>query len=242
MIDFEQMQTDYAVCYADKTRIKFIEKYLSTFNANAGRMTPFKLFPRQKIFLKSIANNKASIAIKHRQCGITTISSAWICGQIVFADPDSPENILVIANKKEQATELLYKIRDFLLQVPRWYWGEDYYSPDPKSEKNQKDIFVKNNQAMLELFNGCKVYARASSANAARGISAVSILIFDEAAFIENGTAVYATAAAVQPVVYQGASARHGGQPADAAGAVQRRTTTWQLSLNGIKTYDTTNS
>jgi len=196
MIDFEQMQTDYAVCYADKTRIKFIEKYLSTFNANAGRMTPFKLFPRQKVFLKSIADNKASIAIKHRQCGITTISSAWICGQIVFADPDSPENILLIANKKEQAIELLYKIRDFLLQVPRWYWGEDYYSPDPKSEKNQKDIFVKNNQAMLELFNGCKVYARASSANAARGISAVSILIFDEAAFIEDGLATYSSAVA----------------------------------------------
>ena len=196
MIDFQQMQEDYAVCYADKTRIKFIEKYLSTFNASAGRMTPFILFPRQKVFLHSIAHNKASIAIKHRQCGITTISSAWICAQMVFAEPDSPENVLVIANKKEQATELLYKIRDFLLQVPRWYWGDEFYSPDPKSEKNEKDIFVKNNQTMLELFNGCKVYARASSANAARGISAVSILIFDEAAFIEDGLATYSSAVA----------------------------------------------
>ena len=66
--DIERMAYDYAECYADKSRIKFIEKYLSTFNASAGRMTPFILFPRQKVFLKSVAENPASIAIKHRQC------------------------------------------------------------------------------------------------------------------------------------------------------------------------------
>lgn len=196
MLDFEQIQLDYATCYSDKSRIKFIEKYLSTFNASAGRMTPFTLFPRQKVFLKSLADNKASIAIKHRQCGITTISSAWITGQCVFADKESPEVILCIANKLEQANEIVTKIRDFLLQVPRWYWGDEYFSVDPKSEKNTKDIFVKNSKSMLELFNGCKIYARASSANAARGISAVSILIFDEAAFIEEGLASYSSAVA----------------------------------------------
>lgn len=196
MIDFEQIQLDYAECYADKTRIKFIEKFLSTFNASAGKMTPFTLFPRQKVFLKSLAENKASIAIKHRQCGITTISSAWMTGQCVFADPESPETILCIANKLEQANEIITKIRDFLLQVPRWFWGDDYFSVDPKSPKNTKDIFVKNSKSMLELFNGCKIYARASSANAARGISAVSILIFDEAAFIEEGLASYSSAVA----------------------------------------------
>lgn len=68
MINFEQIASDYAKCYADKTRIKFIEKYFSTFNATAGRMTPFMLFPRQKVFLKSISDNPASVAIKHRQC------------------------------------------------------------------------------------------------------------------------------------------------------------------------------
>lgn len=78
------------------------------------------------------------------------------------------------------ANQLVEKIRDFLSQVPRWYWGDEYYSPDPKSEKNIKDIFVKNSKSELVLFNGCKVYARSSGENAARGISAVSILLFDE--------------------------------------------------------------
>ena len=196
MVDLEQMAMDYATAYADKTRIYFIEKYLSTFNASAGRLTPFVLFPRQKVFLKSIAENPASIAIKHRQCGITTVSSAWVAAQMVFAAPDSPETILCIGNKLDLANQLVTKIREFLSQVPRWYWGDEYYSPDPNSEKNKKDIFIKNSKSELELFNGCKVYARSSGENAARGISAVSILIFDEAAFIENGRAVYTSAVA----------------------------------------------
>ena len=194
--DMEKMAYDYAECYADKSRIKFIEKYLSTFNATVGRMTPIMLFPRQKVFLKSISENPASVAIKHRQCGITTITSAWAAAQMVFAALESPETVLCIGNKLDLANQLVTKIRDFLMQVPRWYWGDEYYSPDPKSEKNLKDIFVKNSKSELELFNGCKVFARSSGENAARGISAVSILIFDEAAFIENGLAVYSSAVA----------------------------------------------
>ena len=196
IVDYSKMMEDYATAYADKTRIYFIEKYLSTYNASAGRMTPFMLFPRQKVFLKSITENPASIAIKHRQCGITTISSAWICAQIVFATKESPETVLCIGNKLDLANQLVEKIRDFLEQVPRWYWGEEYWSPDPNSDKNKKDIFIKNSKSELHLFNGCKVYARSSGENAARGISAVSLLVFDEAAFIENGLAVYTSAVA----------------------------------------------
>ena len=177
IVDYNKIMEDYATAYADKSRIYFIEKYLFTFNATAGRLTPFMLFPRQKVFLKSIADNPASIAIKHRQCGITTVSSAYVCAQIVFAQKDAPETILCIGNKLDLANQLVTKIREFLMQVPRWYWGDDYWSPDPNSEKNKKDIFVKNSKSELELFNGCKVYARSSGENAARGISAVSILI-----------------------------------------------------------------
>ena len=196
MIDMQEMANQYAKSYVDKTRIYFIEKYLSTFNASVGKLTPFNLFPRQKAFLKSLSENKASIAIKHRQAGITTITSAWAAAQMVFSPQESPETILCIGNKLDLSQQLIIKIRDFLLQVPRWYWGDDYYSPDPKSEKNKKDIFVRNSKSELELFNGSKVYARSSGPNAARGISAVSILIFDEAAFIEDGLAVYSSAVA----------------------------------------------
>jgi len=194
--DYNEMAKEYAIGYKDKSRIYFIEKYLSTLDATSGKKVQFKLFPRQKIFLQTLSENKNVVSIKPRQCGITTLSSGWICGQCVFASPDSPETILCIGNKLDISQQLVDKIRDFLLQVPRWYWGEEYFSENPKDPKNKKDIFVKNSKNELELFNGCRIVARSSGANAARGISAASILIFDEAAFIENGKSVYASAVA----------------------------------------------
>jgi hypothetical protein len=196
MVDINEIRKEYAQSYADKSRIYFIEKYLSTFNADAGKRTQFMLFPRQKAFLHSIAEHGRSIAIKHRQAGITTVTSAWVAAQMALADKDQPETVLCIGNKLDLANQLVTKIREFLMQVPRWYWGNEYYSPDPKDPKNIKDIFIKNSKSELQLFNGCAVYARSSGENAARGISAVSILIFDEAAFIENGPAVYSSAVA----------------------------------------------
>lgn len=195
MIDYKYVMSEYAKSYSDPTRIYFIEHYLSTMAGEKG-VQPLILFPRQKAFLKSLSENKESIAIKHRQAGITTITSAWACGQIVFASKKAPETILCIGNKLDLANQLVEKIRTFLDQVPRWFWGDEYYSQDPKSEKNKKDIFVKCSKSELELFNGCKVYARSSGPNAARGISSVSLLVFDEAAFIENGMSVYAAAVA----------------------------------------------
>jgi hypothetical protein len=194
--DFKQLRKDYALCYADKSRIKFIETYLSTFNAVKGKKTQFHCFPRQKAFLNALAENRNVVAIKPRQCGITTLSSAWVTGQCVFASKDSPETVLCIANKLEQAQEIIIKIRDFLEQVPRWMWGNEYFSPDPNSEKNTKSIFLKDAKGELKLFNGCRIIARASGPNASRGISAVSVLILDEAAFIEEGVAAFTTAAA----------------------------------------------
>ena len=194
--DFNQLRRDYALCYADKSRIKFIETYLSTFNATKGKKTQFHCFPRQRAFLKALAENRNVVAIKPRQCGITTLSSAWVAGQCVFASKEAPETVLCIANKLEQAQEIIIKIRDFLEQVPRWMWGNGYFSPDPNSEKNIKSIFEKDAKGELKLFNGCRVIARASGPNASRGISAVSVLILDEAAFIEEGVAAFTTAAA----------------------------------------------
>ena len=74
MVDVNEIRREYALSYADKARIYFIEKYLSTFNADAGKRTQFMLFPRQKAFLQSIAEHGRSIAIKHRQAGITTVT------------------------------------------------------------------------------------------------------------------------------------------------------------------------
>ena len=75
MIDMEKMAHDYYMSYTDKTRIYFIEKYFSTFNASVGRSTPFVTFPRQKVFLKSLAENNKTIAINKIDTTISAISN-----------------------------------------------------------------------------------------------------------------------------------------------------------------------
>lgn len=190
------MRDEYRKCFQDKTGRYFIEHYLSTFNADVVKETPFILFPRQLAFLKSLRDNSNTIAIKHRQAGITTVSSGWATYKCVFADKKAPETILCIGNKLDTSQQLIEKMGAFLDQVPRWMWGSEFYHPDPDNEKNKKSIYVACNKQKLELFNGCKIYARSSGKHAARGISAVSILIFDEAAMIENGPEVYSQAVA----------------------------------------------
>ena len=190
------MRDEYRKCFQDKTGRYFIEHYLSTFNADVVKETPFILFPRQIAFLKSLRDNSNTIAIKHRQAGITTVSSGWATYKCVFADKKAPETILCIGNKLDTSQQLIEKMGAFLDQVPRWMWGSEYYHPDPDNEKNKKSIYTARNKQKLELFNGCKIYARSSGKHAARGISAVSILIFDEAAMIENGPEVYSQAVA----------------------------------------------
>lgn len=177
---------EYIRCFQDKTRIYFIENYLSTFNAMEMNEVPFKLFPRQKIYLHSCAEKSETVSIKCRQSGISTVTAAYICGEMVFAKKKSPEIALCLANKKEQAEELVNKIVEFLDQVPRWMWGSDYFSPDKNSDKNKKSIYIKRNKSYVELFNGSKIYARASGPNSSRGISSVRLLVIDEAAFIEH--------------------------------------------------------
>lgn len=179
-------QEEYLKCYQDKSRIYFIEHFLNTYNAMESLETPFLLFPRQKEFLRSCANNAETIAKKPRQAGITTCSAAWTCGEIVFTPKGSPQIVLCLANKLDQAVELANKIVNFLDQVPRWMWGGDYYSPDPDDPKNQKSIYIKRNKNYVELFNGSKIYARASTPHAARGISAVRIVLIDEAGFLQD--------------------------------------------------------
>lgn len=201
MIDKKEMAQEYVKSYSDKSRTYFMEKYLSTFDGTEGKNVPFVVFPRQKVYCETLATSNKIIPVKHRQCGISTCTCGWIVGEAVFAKPEAPFNVLFIANKLEQACELITKVRDFLLQVPRWYWGDEYYSDDPKSEKNSKDIFIKNSKTYLELCNNCRFYARASSPNAARGISSVAYLVIDEAAFVENSMDTYASAVAATAAV-----------------------------------------
>jgi hypothetical protein len=188
MFDREEILIEYANCLENP--IYCIENYFETFDKTQEGLVPFKLFPKQKEILTAYEKFNRNVVTKPRQAGISTVTQAYMSVKIGFADPKNPETILIIANKLKLAEKFLKGIKDFLVQVPRWAWGSDYYGTP---EKESKDIFIRANNTMLELPNGSKVIAVATSVDALRGYTP-TYLIFDEAAFIDNGAELYSAA------------------------------------------------
>ena len=196
MIDYGYLSEEYIKCYSDKTRIYMIENYLKTYDATQRRQVNYTLFPRQKMFCEKLASGNNCVCQKPRQCGATTTCGAFISCECVLADPTEPLTILVIGNTLDLAQQMVTKIRDFLYQFPAWMWGEQFLTEgvDPTKPPTKKQLFDICNTKELVLKNGCRIVARSSGPDASRGVGGVAWLIFDEAAFIENGKDVYASA------------------------------------------------
>lgn len=197
IIDYDYLAKEYTKCYKDKSRIYMITHYLKTFDNTKKKDVPFILFPRQQDLCKALGNANNVVTSKPRQAGITTTSGAFIACEMILTDKNSPQTVLAIGNTLDLAQQMLFKIRDFLLQFPLWMWGDEFmdlgYDP-MMPPPNKNIIFDVCNSKELKLKNGCKVVARSSGPDASRGVGGVQWLIFDEAAFIENGKDVYASA------------------------------------------------
>lgn len=183
-----EILTEYGKCLEDP--IYAIGTYLQTKDLTQGGFVPFKLFPRQKEIVRAYEKYPYNLVTKPRQAGISTTTQAYMAIKAALADKDSPETILVIANKLTLAKKFLKGIKDYVLQLPRWFWGPEYYG---SKENLGKNIFVSDSKIELELPNGTQIIAVATSEDALRGYTP-TYLIFDEAAFIDNGDAVYAAA------------------------------------------------
>ena len=197
MIDYQQLMIEYAKCYKDKSRIYMIQNFLKTYDATQKKEVPFTLFPRQQDLCRTLGGGNNVVTTKPRQAGITTTSGAFIACEMCLADKEMPQTVLAIGNTLDLAQQMLFKIRDFLLQFPLWMWGEEFMDLGydiMKPPVNKNVIFNVCNGKELVLKNGCRVVARSSGPDASRGVGGVSFLIFDEAAFIENGADVYASA------------------------------------------------
>jgi intein/homing endonuclease len=176
---------EYAKCLSDP--IYAIESYLKTFDKTQDGFVRFLLFPRQKEIINAYEDHRYNIVSKPRQAGVSTTTAAYMAIKTGFGDIDNPEKILIIANKQTMAQEFLSKIKDFIDQLPRWIWGDEYYGTP---EKESKSIFIRDSKGHIILPNKCEIKAVATSKDALRGFTP-TYLIFDEAAFIDNGEIVF---------------------------------------------------
>ena len=184
----QEIFKEYVKCLSSPTYA--IETYLETFDKTQEGFVPFKLFPRQKEIVAAYEKHRFNLVTKPRQAGVSTTTAAYMSIKVGFADTDNPEAVLIIANKQELAFEFLGKIKDFLSQLPRWIWGDEYYG----NAKNEgKSIFLTDSKKEIRLPNGSRVKAVATSKDALRGFTP-TYLVMDEAAYIDNGAEVFGAA------------------------------------------------
>ena len=164
----EQVMLEYVKCMRDTPYA--LKTYLQTYDNTVSKYVPLELFPDQISLLNDYEEYEENIALKYRQAGVSTVTGAWISKRLVFAKKSQPEKILIIANKLDTSMEMANKIRAFVDQWPSWVGIG--FSNDKNSQKHYK------------LTNGSEVKAVATSKDALRGFTP-TILVFDEAAFIE---------------------------------------------------------
>jgi hypothetical protein len=163
----EQVLLEYAKCVRDTPYA--LKTYLQTYDNTQSKYVPLELFNDQVTLVKDYDTSEENIALKYRQAGVSTVTSAWASKRLVFARKEKPEKILIIANKMDTAQEMGNKVRAFVDQWPKWL-GVGF-------------SVEKNSQRHFKLTNGCEVKAVATSKDALRGYTP-TILIFDEAAYI----------------------------------------------------------
>jgi hypothetical protein len=164
----EQIILEYTKCM--KSTPYALKTYLQTYDNTVQKYVPLELFPDQVGLVNDYENYNENIALKYRQAGVSTVTAAWASKKLIFASKNKPEKILIIANKLDTAVEVANKIRGFTEQWPSWV-GVTFSSE-------------KNSQRHFKLTNGCEIKAVATSKDALRGYTP-TILIFDEAAYIE---------------------------------------------------------
>ena len=165
------IQSEYIKCAADPAH--FMKKYCYIQHPQRGRI-PFNLYPFQEKVLQLFQENPYSVVLKSRQLGISTLGAGYSLWLMLF---HKDKNVLCIATKQETAKNMVTKVKFMYENLPSWL----------------KIDAPENNKLTLRLSNGSQIKATSASSDAGRS-EAVSLLLIDEAAFIDNIGEIWASA------------------------------------------------
>ena len=170
--DLKQIiREEYIKCAGDPSH--FMKKYCNIQHPQRGRVI-FNLYPFQDKVLKLWRDNPYSVVLKSRQLGISTLAAGYSLWLMLF---QKDKNVLCIATKQETAKNMVTKVKFMFHNLPSWL-------KIPADE---------HNKLTLRLSNGSQIKATSASSDAGRS-EAVSLLIVDEAAFIEQIGEIWASA------------------------------------------------
>lgn len=165
------IKEEYKKCLSDP--IYFMTKYVKIQHPHRGTIA-FELYPFQRDTLQTFCDNRFNLVLKSRQMGITTLVSAYSLWLMIF---HSDKNVLIISIKQEVSKEIITKVRFANDHLPSWL----------------KVPAAEDNRLSLRLKNGSAIKATSSSGDAGRSM-ALSLLVLDEAAFIDNAPDIWTSA------------------------------------------------
>lgn len=161
----EIIREEYKRCAADP--VHFFRKYGIIQHPKKGKIN-FDLYEFQEKTLAEFKEHRYVIVLKGRQLGLSTLTAAYALWKMIFTNDFK---VLVIATTQDVAKELVAKVQLMYEKLPVWI-----------KKTAQEDIF---NKLELTFKNGSSIKAVSSSEKSARSPS-ISLLIVDEAAFVDK--------------------------------------------------------
>jgi len=146
----------------------FVRNYVKIVNVDKG-LVSFEMWPFQEDMVKTFHNNRFSICKMPRQVGKTTTAAGYMLWSVLFQEN---YNIAILANKGSLAREILGRIQYAYEYLPLWL---------------QQGIKVWN-KGNIELENGSKINAYATSSAGVRG-GTYNLIFLDEFAFVPKNMA-----------------------------------------------------
>jgi len=177
----QELIEEFKRCKEDP--IYFISNYIKVVHPIRG-LVPFKLYPFQHSILNALETNRFNILRKFRQAGCTTIAASYALWMIIF---QKHKQVVILSKGDTEATEVLDRIKLMYDELPKVF----------------KPGIAEDNKHTLKLNTGSIIKSRPSGKQSGRSLAG-SLLIIDEAAFIENIDTIWA---AVYPIISTGGRA-----------------------------------
>ena len=163
----EEQVLEIAKCADDP--VYFIKTYVKIVNVDRGLIT-FDMWDFQEDMVRTFHENRFTIAKMPRQVGKTTTTVGYMLWAAIF---NEEYTIGILANKGQLARDILSRIQKAYEYLPQWL---------------QQGIMTWN-KGSLELENGSKIFAYATSAAGVRG-GTYNLIFLDEFAFVPHNMAV----------------------------------------------------
>ena len=162
----EENIREYNKCSKDP--LYFIQNFVKIVSLDHG-LVPFDMYGFQRDMVNSMHNNRFTIHKLPRQSGKSTIIISYL---LHFALFNPSVSIAVLANKSATARDILGRLQLAYENLPDWM---------------QQGIIAWN-KGNIELENGSKIVAAATSSSAVRGGS-YNIIFLDEFAYVPSSIA-----------------------------------------------------